>query len=89
MQYEFDTTKSTDNFAKHGVSMRDADDFDWETADIWQDQRCAYPEPRFVALGLIETRLHVMVFCYRGKKIRVISLRKANAREEQKYADKN
>ena len=46
--------------------MRDADDFDWETANIWQDKRCAYPEPRFVALGLIEARLHVMVFCYRG-----------------------
>ena len=40
--------------------MRDADDFDWETANIWQDKRCAYPEPRFVALGLIEARLHVM-----------------------------
>jgi uncharacterized DUF497 family protein len=69
--------------------MRDVEDFDWETANIWQDKRSAYPEPRFVALGLIETRLHVMVFCYRGKKIRIISLRKANAREEQKYADKN
>ena len=89
MQYEFDVTKSVANFAKHGVSMRDADYFDWKTADIWQDNRCAYPEPRFVALGLIETRLHVIVFCYRGKKIRIISLRKANAREEQKYADKN
>jgi uncharacterized DUF497 family protein len=43
MQYEFDVTKSVANFAKHGVSMRDADDFDWETADIWQDNRCAYP----------------------------------------------
>ena len=89
MQYEFDVTKSVANFAKHGVSIRDADDFDWETVDIWQDNRCAYHEPGFVALGLIETRLHVMVFCYRGKKIRIISLRKANAREEQKYADKN
>lgn len=89
MQYEFDVTKSVANFTKHVVSMRDADDFDWEMAEIRKDKRCAYPEPRFVALGLIETRLHVMVFCYRGKKIRIISLRKANAREEQKYADKN
>ena len=89
MQYEFDATKSVANFAKHGVSMRDVEDFDWETADIWQDNREAYPEPGFAALGLIEARLHVMVFCYRGKKIRIISLRKANAREEQKYADKN
>ena len=43
MQYEFDVTKSVANFAKHGVSMSDADDFDWETVDIWQDNRCAYP----------------------------------------------
>jgi len=89
MQYEFDATKSVANFAKHGVSMRDADDFDWETAEILQDKRCAYPEPRFVALGLIEGRVHVMVFCYRDEKRRIISLRKANSREVQKYANKN
>lgn len=89
MEYEFDVTKSVANFAKHGVSMRDADDFDWETAEIWLDTRCAYPEPRFVALGLIEGRVHVMVFCYRDEKRRIISLRKANSREVQKYADKN
>ena len=89
MPYEFDATKSVANLAKHGVSMCDADDFDWGTADIWQDKRRTYPEFRFVALGLIEARLHVMVFCYRDKKIRIISLRKANSREVQKYADKN
>ena len=38
MQYEFDATKSVANFAKHGVSMRDADDFDWETVDITAHQ---------------------------------------------------
>ena len=89
MEYEFDVTKSVANFAKHGVSMRDADDFDWETAEIWQDTRCTYPELRFVALGPIEGRVHVMVFCYRDEKRRIISLRKANSREVQKYADKN
>ncbi len=38
---------------------------------------------------LFEERLHVVVYCVRGPLKRIISLRKANAREAQKYANSN
>lgn len=49
--------------------------------------RQQYAEQRFEAIGYIGLRLHVMVYCLRGDAIRVISLRKANAREVKRYAE--
>ena len=58
--------------------------FDWETARIEADD---HPEePRWIGHGMIGSRLHVVVFTERGDRIRIISLRKANPREEQRHA---
>jgi len=46
-------------------------------------------EERFIALGLIGERLHSLVFTVRGNAVRVISLRKANRREELGYEQEN
>ncbi|MBK9345248.1 MAG: BrnT family toxin [Burkholderiales bacterium] len=43
-------------------------------------------EPRFETTDYIGNCLHVMVFCLRTDAVRVISLRKANKREEKIYA---
>lgn len=88
MLYEFDELKSATNLAKHGVAMADVLGFEWETAQVRKDDRKAYAEHRYEALGLIEDRLYVLVFCHRSEKIRIISLRKANLRERSRYADK-
>ncbi len=85
MNYEFDSAKA--NLDKHGLSLADADGFEWETAVVREDTRKQYAEPRFEAKGYIGNRLHVMVFCLRGDAVRVISLRKANSREVRSYAD--
>lgn len=86
MDYDFDPKKDKSNLAKHGISLAEAENFDWETAIVREDTRRRYAEPRFTAAGLIEERLHVMVFCFRAGNVRVISLRKANSREVKQYA---
>ena len=40
----------------------------------------------FIAAGLIGVRLFVLTFTLRGNAVRIISLRKANRREVQRYA---
>jgi len=50
------------------------------------DVRFDYPEPRFKATGYIGLRLYVVIFCVRDDAKRIISLRKANPREEKRYA---
>lgn len=86
MNYEFDLAKDESNLDKHGLSLADADGFEWETAVVREDARKQYAEPRFKAAGYIGDRLHVMVFCLRAETVRVISLRKANSREAKDYA---
>lgn len=86
MRYEFDPGKDESNLDKHGLSLADADGFEWDTAVVLEDTRRAYSEPRFQAMGYIGLRLHVMVFCLRADAVRIISLRKANKREERRYA---
>lgn len=77
--------KSERNVATRGLSFELASEFVWDGALIVEDTRKDYGEPRFQALGLIETRLHVLVFTARGGQVHVISLRKANKREVKRY----
>lgn len=83
----FDPAKSAANARKRGLPFSLVeDDFDWATAQVIEDMRKDYGERRFRALGFIGTRLHVVVYTPRGTALHVISLRKANRREEKLYA---
>lgn len=85
MDISFDVAKSDRNLATRGISFEQAADFEWDSALIVEDLRRAYDERRFQALGLIGSRLHVLVFTPRAGKVHVISLRKANKREVERY----
>jgi uncharacterized DUF497 family protein len=85
MQYEWDENKRLANLVRHKVDFVCAVDFEWDTALETVDDRFDYNEERWVALGLIDQVLHVMVYTCRPPKIRVISLRKANKRERNFY----
>ena len=83
--YEWDEGKRLDNLAKHAVDFVDAIEFEWDTALVVEDSRRIYGEPRYIAYGMIEIRLMVLVFTPRGEAVRIISFRKANKREEMRY----
>ena len=87
MEIEFDPAKDARNFAKYGVSLRAAAGFDWDTALEREDDRFDYGEVRFVALGLIADRLHVLVFTEGSHDgaVRAISLRPAEKQEARFY----
>jgi hypothetical protein len=88
MKYEWDENKRVANLAKHGVDFIDAEDFDWSSAIETIDDRFNYIEDRWIALGFIDNRLHVLIYAIRGENIRLISLRKANKREKDYYEEK-
>jgi uncharacterized DUF497 family protein len=87
VDFSFDPSKNARNIAEHGISLARAADFAWHDALIVEDTRCDYGERRFLAIGWIELRLHVLVHTPRGGKVHVISLRKANRREIRRYAN--
>jgi len=52
---------------------------------VEHDQRWEYGEERFRALGMINTRVFVVIFTRRLRAIRIISARRANSREVRRY----
>ena len=85
MEIDFDPVKNEKNIRERGLSFEQVGDFDFSTAVVRQDVRKTYPEPRFVALGFLDARLHVLCFTLTTTGIRVISFRKANRREVKDY----
>lgn len=85
----FDPAKNEANIRERGLPFSLVkDEFDWATAQVIEDRRREYGERRYRALGLIETRLHALIYTPRGTGIHVISLRKANRREVRRYGEK-
>ena len=84
MPYEWDEAKRRTNLEKHGIDFEQVEAFQWETALLERSTREG--EPRILALGYIGNRLHALVYVERGANIRVISLRKAHPKEEDRYA---
>ena len=68
------------------ISFERFADLDLETALSVGDSRADYGERRIRILGLIDGVLHAAVITLRGQKVRVISLRRANRREERGHA---
>ena len=86
MRITFDPAKNQRNVRQRGLSFEQAADFAFESALFAVDDRKDYPETRIVAIGLLGDRVHVLCFTETPEGIRVISFRKANAREVKRYA---
>jgi uncharacterized DUF497 family protein len=68
------------------MSLVVADQIEWDTLYAWNDDRADYGEIRMIGLAYIGRRLHCVVYNDRADGRRIISLRKANKREEKRYA---
>lgn len=82
----YDPAKNQRNIAERQLSFDQVAAFDFETELIHVDDRRDYSETRYVALGFVRGRLHVLCFAEEPDGIRVISFRKANSREVSRYA---
>lgn len=63
-----------------------------QAGEVWngphltfEDDRQDYGEPRLVTFGLLRDRLVFVAWTRRGDTHRVISMRKANEREQKRY----
>ena len=84
---ECDPGKSARNERKHGVSFDEAATALLDPHALAREDGTAEGEPRWVLLGMSAApRLLVVVYTLRGDNVRLISARKATAKEEQTYA---
>jgi uncharacterized protein len=86
---EFDPEKDAANQAKHGFELSLAIHLFSGRYHIDVDDRRDYGEVRKIATGYIGERLFVCVFTERKTARRIISIRKANKREQHDYRQSN
>jgi len=86
MEFEFDPEKRTLTLRYRQLDMADACEAFSGKNLTFPDVRFDYGEKRFVTVGYLNRRMVVLAWTDRGGRIRITSLRKANAREQKKYA---
>ena len=86
--FEFDPAKDEINRVKHGLPLGMGDEvFDQHFIEE-EDRRFDYEETRFVAFGPVasqDDRICATVYTWRGPIRRLISFRKANDEEVDRY----
>ena len=85
MAFTFDPEKNARNVAERGLSFDLVERLEWETAIVVEDTRRNYGGIRLQVLARLEGRLYAAVVTPRGEDLRVISFRKANRREVERY----
>ena len=86
MEFEWDKNKAESNWRKHKVRFRDASTV-LQLDEMAITEYEEHPdEERYVTIGLSAMgQLLVVVYTYRGNKIRIISARKATKTETAIY----
>ena len=85
MEFEWDEAKAQSNLAKHGLHFADAEHVFAGPCVMFVDDRFDYGEERLITLGLLGGRVIVIAHAPRGEITRIISMRKANRREQKIY----
>ena len=89
LKFEWDQKKNQKNIEKHGISFEEAASvFEDDESLIIADGVHSEDEERFILIGFsFKANLLVVCHCYREKEsiIRIISARKADFKERQRY----
>ena len=88
MVYEWDKAKNRRNLAKHGLAFEDAEQVFAGPCVTFEDDRFDYGEERLITLGFLAVRLVVIAHAPCGETTRIISMRKANRREQKLYQER-
>ncbi|MFL5178258.1 MAG: BrnT family toxin, partial [Microvirga sp.] len=87
MEFGWDPAKRESNLAKHGIDFAGVGScFADPDRHVWHDARRDYGEARFNILARRGSRVLHVTFTVRGQVAWLISARKANPREQRKYA---
>jgi uncharacterized DUF497 family protein len=88
MKVTFDQAKRDRTLAERGLDFTEAAEvFAGPTIDI-EDLRFDYPERRVMSVGHLRGRMVIVVWTQVGDARRVISMRKANGREQARYRER-
>ncbi len=88
MEIEYDSGKRKMTIQGRGLDFEDAPlVFAGSRRITWMDNRKDYGEPREITMGELAGRLVIIVHTKRGSATRIISMRKANEREQRRFEE--
>lgn len=82
--FEFDDNKSQSNLEKHGIDFYTAQQL-WQDTNLLEIPAKTSDEPRFLMIGKLNRKHWSAVITYRGKNIRIISVRRSRPAEVDLY----
>jgi uncharacterized DUF497 family protein len=85
MKIEFDPSKRDKTLIERGVDMARADEVLTGKTITQPDDRKDYGEDRWISIGFLDGRMVVLAWTKRQNRYRIISMRKANEREQNHY----
>ena len=85
MKIEFDPSKRDKTLTERGVDMARADEVLTGKTITVPDARKDYGEDRWISIGYLDGRMVVVAWTKRRDNYRIISMRKANDREQNQY----
>jgi uncharacterized DUF497 family protein len=85
VDFEFDPAKDAVNREKHGVSLVLGAAVLMNLVGEMLDDRRSCGEIRMNAFGLVQVRLYACTYTAREGRIRLISVRKTNTREQKRW----
>ncbi|MEK7802828.1 MAG: BrnT family toxin [Deltaproteobacteria bacterium] len=84
VDFEFDSRKSNNNKAKHGIDFYEAQAL-WDDPNLIEIPLETSDEPRFLVIGKISEKHWSGIITYRSDKIRIISVRCSRKEEVDIY----
>jgi uncharacterized DUF497 family protein len=88
MEIEFDPVKRDETLRRRNLDMADAAIVLTGPTLTIPDDRYDYGEDRFITIGKLHERMIILVWTMREDAYRIISMRKANDREQEEYGSR-
>jgi uncharacterized protein len=86
MKITFDPAKRAETLRRRRIDFLDAESIFAGLTYTILDQRFPYPEDRYITVGLLSGRMVIVVWTPISDGRRIISMRKANDREQTRYS---
>lgn len=88
MAITFNPAKRDATLEERGLDFADAEAVFESVLTENRDDRFDYGEERWITVGMLRSRMVVVVWTWRGEDRHIISMRKANEREKIRFGGK-
>lgn len=89
MEFKWDEQKHAKTLRERGIGFDDGARIFLGRVLVWQDARRDYGEDRFRAIGESLGEILHVAFTWRGRVMRIVSVRRANRREVELWRSAN